>query len=230
MSQVFPLDDCHGLSNSDYTIKGRSNVPLSYRSSPNGASKTGSLYFAGGRTKIAREAILPNGNGALDPVFSFTVLIHAYIDGDGDGMIWGYNEGPGLVGVQLHQKGDDIELRIPTRDAKRTTERQTLFTWLFSPLKLNQWHYIVTTYDYKTGFASVYVNNHRWLNENVGKYSPHTKGNMKLATGAFKGSLNCLRLEAKVLTAQEVKAQEDCPAGWFTFTSSFLFHMEDWKE
>ena len=91
-------------------------------------------------------------------------------------------------------------------------------------LPLNQWHHVGSSYDHKTGMASVWLNGQQVVQQNIGVgMSLATQDNVRLgATGGegpyFQGRITAMEIYDAALTKEQIKAIGKANQNNFDFT------------
>ncbi|KAL9987564.1 hypothetical protein ACROYT_G001896 [Oculina patagonica] len=191
--------------------------------SPNGATKAvsnnitfapgpfgnpnGSFFFSGDEGSYVE---LKN-TGELDTRFSISVFAWVHLH-NSSGPI--YKHEPEHYGFSLRVIHSTLGVRV------RYMERKTFKSYLLykkNVLKADAWNFIGTTYDYHTGFATIFVNNKTVLQKVI-------KAKMELATdsnvriGAVKkknmylrGRISCLQVYDQALSVNQIiKVKTTC--------------------
>ena len=204
--------------------------------SPNGATKAvsnnvtfvpgpfgnpnGSLFFSGNENSYVE---LTN-NGQLGTRFSIGVFAWVHLH-NASGPI--YKHVPEHYGFSLRVVHSTLGVRV------RFMERKTFKSYLLykkKVLEADAWNFIGTTYDYHTGFATIFVNNKTIMQKVI-------KAKMELATDShvriganrkknlyFRGRIFCLQVYDQTLSVDQiVKIKTRCnQAGEFT---TFLLYF-----
>lgn len=166
---------------------------------PNG-NEDGSYEFAGHANSYID---FPN-NGGLDVQRSITVLCWLYLKIIGKGSIFSYgiNDQQWTVHFWLSRLGE-LRATYTDRNYSDTPHFKTE-----SSLSSNQWHYVGTSYDHKTGIASIWVNGERVVQHSFGAgIILATQDNVRI--GAYKkryftGRIAAIQFFDAALTAKQI--------------------------
>ena len=161
--------------------------------------KDGSIKFYGQRTSYVQ---IPN-TGRLDAQNSITIIIWIYHDGIKGPIVY-YN--PRGFGVHLSMEGRREILASFARRSKGYSipirSRQ---------IKYRAWNYVATTFDQRSGLATLYVNSRPVAYKKIGRIKLATNYPIRLGARIglkryFRGRLFCLQLYSKALSRRQIEA------------------------
>ena len=179
--------------------------------SPNGATKAvsghikfalgpygnpnGSFFFSG----INSSYVELTNTGELDVRFSMSVFAWVYLN-NSDGQI--LKNG---CSMWVFQSTLGIEVRFVDRKTFKVSLLQTK-----NVLVQNSWNFIGTTYDYKTGIATVWVNNDTVMRKSIGaKMELATQKYVRVGASSnqekqFRGRVSCLQFYDQELSVDQI--------------------------
>ena len=179
--------------------------------SPNGATKavSGHIKFALGPYGNPNGSFLFSGinssfvelknTGELDARFSMSVFAWVHLD-NSDGQIFKYG-----CSMWVFQSTLGIEVRFVDRKTFKVSLLHTK-----NVLVENSWNFIGTTYDYKTGIATVWVNNDTVMHKSIGvKMELATQNDVRVGASSnqekhFCGRVSCLQFYDQALSVDQI--------------------------
>ena len=163
------------------------------------ARKNGSYQFTGQADSYIE---FPN-NGGLDVKDSITILCWMYPENT-DGPIFKYNN---PSGIHVRMESGRLLAEFTDRNYQRTSQLIT-----DQPLPLNQWHHVGSSYDQRTGMASLWLNGKSVKELDVGNCRPLATHD-DVILGAtddqgpyFQGRITAMEIYNAALTKNQVKA------------------------
>ena len=186
--------------------------------SPNGATKAvsghikfalgpygnpnGSFFFSG----INSSYVELKNTGELDARFSMSVFAWVHLDNI-DGQIFNYG-----CSMWAFQSTLGIEVRFVDRKTFKVSLLHTR-----NVLIENSWNFIGTTYDYKTGIATVWINNGTAMRKSIGaKRELATQTDVRVGASSdqekhFRGRVSCLQFYDQALSVDQIiEAKRRC--------------------
>ena len=179
--------------------------------SPNGATKAvsghikfalgpygnpnGSFFFSG----INSSYVELKNTGDLDARFSMSVFAWVHLD-NSNGQIFKYG-----CSMSVFQSTLGIEVRFVDRKTSKVSllhARNVLIE--------NSWNFIGATYDYKTGIATVWVNNDTVMRKSIGakmELATHTDVTVGASSNQekhFRGRVSCLQFYDQALSMDQI--------------------------
>ena len=151
--------------------------------------------------------LFPNKKGGLDTKNAITIL--AWVKPKGaTGPIFNYH--PNAWGVHLWIiRGRGLFVRYTRRKDRKSSPHLVSYK-----IKRNRWNYIGTTYDRRTGIASLFINRRPVVRRFVGKFPLSTQFPVRMGTRQndkrfFKGSISCLQVFNVALRSNQILAQRN---------------------
>ena len=179
--------------------------------SPNGATKaeSGQIKLAPGPYGNPNGSFLFSGinssyvelknTGELDARFSMSVFAWVYLDNSG-GQIFKYG-----CSMRVSQSTSGIEVGFLDRKTFKVSLLHTK-----NVLVDNSWNFIGTTYDYKTGIATVWINNGTAMRKSIGaKRELATQTDVRVGASSdqekhFRGRVSCLQFYDQALSVDQI--------------------------
>ena len=171
--------------------------------------RDGSLQFYGRRNSYVE---IPN-TGRLDARYSITILVWVYHEGV-SGPIFNYN--PRGFGVHLWMTGKrELFVRFVRRSRRFTAAVKS------RRITYKAWNYVGTTYDERTGIATLYINSIPVAYRRIGRIQLSTNYPIRLGARVgdrryFRGRLFCVQVYSVALNRKQInEAKQKCfLPGW----------------
>ncbi|KAJ7380782.1 hypothetical protein OS493_007162 [Desmophyllum pertusum] len=155
----------------------------------------GSLFFSG----IKSSYVELNNTGELDTRFSISVFAWVNL-GNSSGPIFNYGCSMWVSHLTL-----GVEVRYVDRKSSKIRVLHKT-----NVIEANAWNFIGTTYDYHTGFATVWVNDNIVMLRSVGaKMELATQSNVRVGASRkqethFRGRISCLQFYDQALSEDQI--------------------------
>ena len=181
-------------------------VGVSLAAGPDGKAG-GSYQFAGHANSYIE---FPN-NGGLDTLRSITMLSWIYPQNT-DGPIFNYKTS-GASGVHMWMVSGKLFARFTGLDGVTKSLTTT------QPLALNQWHYVGSSYESKTGIAKLWLNAQQVVQIYIEpKMELATQGDVRMGAKAgdsryYKGRITAMQVYDVALTAEQINAVKNPDRG-----------------
>lgn len=199
---IYPLSRIHRGRD----VSGRRNPTgrlgrVGFAKGPDGRKDSSTQFYGNSYSYIE----IPN-RGKLDARKSITILAWVYHSGRA-GPIVNYRAGKGW-GVHLWLTSPrTIYVRFVRRDGKFT---KGLFG-MRGRLPYKVWNYIGATYNYKTGYAKIWVNSRVVAYKRLGRFRIATQYPIRIGSRRgdrrhFKGRISCIQIYSRALRAAEIRA------------------------
>ena len=204
---TFPLDDCHGGSNTA-GITPHISATLKKTSFVTGmdGGDGGAIYFSGSKYSYAE---LKNAGSALDTGINLSILMHVRPVALGKTQcLLRYMSNTGGVSLYI-TKANLIEFHLLERGKTRVTKIRAAA----GALELGKWSYIAVVYSDAFGKATVYVNKKQEIEVSLTVKPLGTAGNVRLGgykNDVYNGDMACLRISHYALTQSEVESKANC--------------------
>ena len=158
----------------------------------------GSFLFSGSNNSYLEV----ENEGELDTRFSMSVFAWVHPDASATraGPIYDYG-----CSMWVFPSTWGLEIRYMVRDRSNIHLLRK-----DGVIKINEWNFIGTTYDYQTGVASVWVNDSMVMNKSLGsKVELATQGNLMIGASnnseiQLYGKVSCLQFFAQALSLDQI--------------------------
>ena len=145
----------------------------------------------------------PN-NGALDVQHSITMLCWVYYTG-ADGPLFSYNKGNTAWGVHLQIASRQLFVRYTHRNYQFTPHLYG------GSLPLNQWSYVVSTYDYNTGTVRLWIDRRQTAQSSIGRVRLSIQDVVRMDAQdgdirRFRGRIAAMQLCNVALTEEQINS------------------------
>ena len=203
----YPLNSKYATREKENRLPQGTPVGVSLAAGPDGKAN-GSYQFAG---KANSYIEFPN-NGGLDAKHSITMLCWIYPQNT-DGQIFTYGA-RGSWGVHMVLLSGKLFVRFKHRNYQTTPNLITN-----QSLALNQWHYVGSSYDYKTGNASLWLHGQQVVHRNIGAgITLATQDNVRMGAREnyskyFKGRITAMKVYDVALTREQINAVKTAGQG-----------------
>ena len=204
---IFPLDDCHGGSNTAGTTP-HISATLKKTSFVTGmdGSDGGAIYFSGSKYSYAE---LKNTGSALDTGINLSILMHVRPVALGKTQcLLRYMSKTGGVALYI-TKSNLIEFHLLERGKTRVSKIRAAA----GALELGKWSYIAVVYSDAFGKATVYVNKTQEKEVLLTVKPLGTAGNVRLGgykNDVYNGDMACLQISHNAFTQSEVESKANC--------------------